>query len=103
MSKQRIDKIKETFKVSPAEAKEIDAILTEIRRERNYETLNDGLTIINQILCGYGVEHIMSPEFEPVATYVNKGETYANTILVTVNYYPLIICWGAYAEGKRTL
>jgi hypothetical protein len=78
-------------------------LLNSIRREKNEGTLNDGMTIIDGILGGFGVEHIVTPESQPVATYVNKGETYANTILVTANYYPLITCWGGYAEGKRFL
>ena len=92
-----------TFKISVTDAKKVDEILTLIRKERDFETLNNGMGIIDGIIGGYGVEHIMSPEFEPVATYVNKGDTYVNTVLVTANYYPLICCWGDYAYGKRTL
>lgn len=59
------------------------------------------MTALNEVIGGYGVE-CLERNGEPVAYYVNQGDTYAVTLIRKLDTGSILVTsWGDFAESNR--
>lgn len=98
MGYERIKNLEKIFKISREEAKEIDSLMTGIRKVSGNK-VDKMLKRINKLIGGYGVEPIRNESQETVALYINMGNTYDTTILFNrKTKMPMITTMGDFVE-----
>jgi len=104
MGYERQKRLLQVFSISKEEAKEIDLLLSKIRKVSGAKA-EVMLKRINKLIGGYGVEAIRGSSFrrgyygDIVALYINKGDTYDTTIIFnTITKMPMIASMGYFVE-----
>jgi hypothetical protein len=103
MGYERIKVLENEFRLSREEAKEIDTLMTKIRKVSGRE-VEKIMKRINELINGFGVESIRGDYVshfwqDTVALYVNMGDTYDTTILFNTNTkMPMITDMGYFVE-----
>ena len=96
----RIKNLQDVFSITRDSARHIDRVLKEIRAKKDEEFLWEQLESIKGEINGYSVEVLehKNERKDLVAWYINKGDTYVNTIIITKRYFPIVDCVGNYVE-----
>ncbi len=107
MGYKRIKRLRTIFILTKEEAKEIDQFMTKIRKVSG-NNAEEIMKRISRLIGGYSIESIRGNSWssrfwgDTVAIYINKGDTYDNTILFnTRTKMPMITTMGDFVERNN--